>query len=89
MHSEHIPSEAKRGVIVTIPKSGKKQLNRLNSYRGITLLPSIYKLFETVVLNRIKNAAHMCDLNLCHHMQNAYQSGLCSLIEFFCFKRDN
>ena len=86
MHSEHIPSEAKRGVIVTIPKSGKKQLNRLNSYRGITLLPSIYKLFETVVLNRIKKAAHMYDLNLCHHLQNAYQSGLCSLMTSFVLK---
>ena len=74
MHNEHIPSEAKCGVIITIPKSGQKQLS------------SIYKLFDTVVLNRIKKVAPMYNLNLCHHLQNAHQPGLCSLMTSFVLK---
>ena len=66
MHYEHIPLEAKQGVIVTIPKSGKKQANLRESYRGITLLTSVYKLFETVLLNRIKVASEVFNLQLCH-----------------------
>ena len=78
MHYEHIPLEAKQGVIVTIPKSGKKQANIRESYRGITLLTSVYKLFETVLLNRIKVASDIFNLQLCYPLQNAYQERLCS-----------
>ena len=52
-------------------------------YRGITLLSAIYKLFEIVVLNRIKHATRLYNLSICHHMQNAYQTGLCSLMTLF------
>ena len=83
MTSEHIPSNAKRGLIITIPKAGKQSYARRESYRGITLLPSIYKLFETVVLNRFKQAINMYNLKLCHPLQNAYQTGLCSIMTSF------
>ena len=83
MHQEHVPNKAKRGVIITLPKSGKKQRNLRESYRGITLLPSIYKLFETVILNRIKKAAKVYNLELCHPLQNAYQERLCSTMTSF------
>ena len=83
MHQEYVPNEAKRGVIITLPKSGKKQRNLRESYRGITLLPSIYKLFETVILNRIKKATKVYNLELCHPLQNAYQERLCSTITSF------
>lgn len=86
LKKEHIPANAKRGLIVTIPKSGKKKLNRLESYRGITLLPAVYKLFESVILQRIKQAKHIYNLNLCHSLQNAYQTGLCSLMTSFILK---
>ena len=54
MTSEHIPSDATRGLIITIQKACKQSYARRESHRGITLLPSIYKLFETVLLNRFK-----------------------------------
>ena len=83
MSYEHIPADAKHGIIKTIPKPGKKCYSQRQSYRGITLLPSIYKLFETVILNRFKKAATVYNLNLCHPLQNAYQSGLCCLMTSF------
>ena len=54
MHMEHIPRAAQKGVIITIPKGGKKQILRENN-RGITLLPVVYKLFEKIVLYRLKS----------------------------------
>ena len=83
MKTEYIPAEAKCGVIITIPKTGKRQLNRRENYRGITLLSAVFKLFELVVLNQIKQATRLYNLNICHHMQNTYQTGLCSHMTSF------
>ena len=83
MVTEHIPNESKRGVIVTLPKPGKSNYNVRESYRGITLLSALYKLFETVALNRIKQAASVYNLRLCHPLQNAYQQHVCSIMTSF------
>ena len=64
-------------------KNRQKQLNRRENYRGITLSSAIYKLFELVVLNRIKQATRLYNLNICHHLQNAYQIGLSNLMTSF------
>ena len=81
---EHIPSHTnKRGVIITLPKPGKTQYNKRESYRGITLLTSTYKLFETVILNRIKRGVQLYNLELYHPLQNAYRERLCSLMTSF------
>ena len=83
MVCEHIPDNAKQGVIITLPKPGKTHYNKRESYRGITLLTAFYKLFETVILNRLKRGAKVYNIELFHPLQNVYREGLCSLMTSF------
>ena len=53
LESECIPSEWGKGTIVPIPKPGGDKSN-LNDYRGISLLSCVFKLFERVILVRLK-----------------------------------
>ena len=48
-----VPFGFKQGLIVPLYKGGKKPKNNNNSYRGITLLPVINKLFEKCIHNRV------------------------------------
>jgi len=71
---EYIPSLFKVGIIVPIPK-GDKDRTRQDSYRGITLMSVIAKIFEKWVLYRIEPWA---EGNQCFsQMQGASQS-MCS-----------
>ena len=47
-----IPDEWKQGLITLISKSGCAEL--IKNYRPITLLNSIYKIWATVITNRLK-----------------------------------
>ena len=47
---ERIPSHYKRGLIVPIPKPRQNPIIPDNN-RGITLLPVLYKLFETILFS--------------------------------------
>ena len=49
--NECIPQLYKRGLIVSIPKPGKVPIIKTNN-RGITLLPTLYKLLERLILLR-------------------------------------
>ena len=51
---EHVPNSAKRGVIHTLHKGNGKERSDPNSYRPITLLPVLYKLFERLLLVRLQ-----------------------------------
>ena len=51
----HIPKSMKRGTIITLHKGGNKNKADPNSYRAITLLPTILKLYESVLLNMSEN----------------------------------
>ena len=51
---EQIPSEWKEGYLIKIPKKG--DLSSCSNYRGITLLSIPGKVFNRVLLNRMKNA---------------------------------
>ena len=51
---EQVPSEWKEGYLIKIPKKG--DLSSCSNYRGITLLSIPSKVFNHVLLNRIKNA---------------------------------
>ena len=46
-----IPVSLKKGLLVPIPKPNKDQSIKDNN-RGITLLPSLYKLFEKLIIHR-------------------------------------
>ena len=50
----YIPNECKIGVIIPVFKDGKVR-NQPSSYRPITLLPVIYKLFEKITHKRLQN----------------------------------
>ena len=52
--TEEIPSDWKEGYIVRIPKKG--DLSSGSNYRGISLLSVPSKIFNQVILNRIKDA---------------------------------
>ena len=49
----HIPLQFKEGMLVTLYKGHGKPRNNKNSYRGITLLPTISKLYEKCVMSRM------------------------------------
>ena len=51
---EQFPKDWKEGHLVKLPKKG--DLGNCNNYRGITLLSIPGKVFNTVILNRIKDA---------------------------------
>jgi exonuclease III len=48
-----IPDAFKRGVIIILHKGGNKPKDKLNSYRGITLLPTLNKVFEKCISRRM------------------------------------
>lgn len=50
---EQVPSEWKEGYLIKIPKKG--DLSSCSNYRGITLLSLPSKVFNRVILNRIKD----------------------------------
>ena len=51
------PKEWKEGIIVKVPKKG--DLSQCRNWRGVTLLAVISKIFNKVVLERIKNSLEM------------------------------
>ena len=81
--AEHIPKETKKGIIVTIPKTGKKNTSLRENNRGITLLTTLYKIFEKLMLNRIMISAKVRKLDICHPLQSAYQKQMCCLMSSF------
>jgi len=53
---EDIPTEWKEGNLIKLPKKG--DLSSCSNYRGITLLSTPGKIFNRVLLNRIKDAVN-------------------------------
>lgn len=76
-----IPPAWKRGIIITLYKGNGKSKEDPNSYRGLTLLPVIFKNFEMLLSNRIDPVINS-DKFPCKQ-QSAYQKGLCSLCTSF------
>ncbi|CAH8292225.1 unnamed protein product, partial [Schistosoma turkestanicum] len=50
---EQVPSDWKEGYLIKIPKKG--DLSKCENYRGITLLSIPGKVFNRVLLNRMKD----------------------------------
>ena len=46
-----MPQEWERGMVINIHKNGTK--SKCENYRGITLLPTAYKLFTNIIKNRL------------------------------------
>ena len=52
-----MPQEWETGMVINIHKKGTK--SKCENYRGITLLPTAYKLFANIIINRLNE--HMED----------------------------
>lgn len=75
LHCGCIPSDWRKSIIILLHKGGNKSKTDTNSYRGISLVPCIAKIFEKLVeleLSRIRP-------NFPNPQQVAYQKGLSSL----------
>jgi exonuclease III len=73
------PADMKIGLLITLLKPGKKAKANPDCYRGITLLPVVYKLYEKVTLERM--VCHFKSLTPPRPdpLQVAYQKGLSSI----------
>lgn len=78
---ELMPSCLKKGVLISIPKGGKDSTIRENN-RGITLLPILYKMYQTLLRNRLGVNA----LDLLEPVQGAGQKGLSCLHTSFLLR---
>ena len=80
---EKLPTTLKRGLLITLYKGTRKHNDDRKNHRGITLLNSIYKVFETIMLKRIKPWAVSKGITLPNDQQGAYQPQLCSVMTSF------
>ncbi|RVE41424.1 hypothetical protein evm_013925 [Chilo suppressalis] len=96
LRSHHFPTAWKKGRVVMIPKPGKDR-RQPTSYRPITLLDHIGKLFERLLLNRLQplftpraeqfgfRSGHSTVLQLTrllHHMADNHNRGNCTVAVF-------
>ena len=68
----YIPLGLKRGLIITLYKGGNKRKDDPSSYRAITLSSSILKLYEGILLIRLKKEVNIS----IHELQGGFQEGL-------------
>ena len=64
----------KTGVILPLFKGKGAKANNKDNYRGITLFPSLYKIYEMVLLNRLENYAEQN--RLFSNLQFGFQVGV-------------
>jgi hypothetical protein len=78
----YIPSDWKKSIIVPIHKGNKKPKSDPNSYRPVSLLCTIFKVFEKVVFERIQSFI-LCETHFPDVQQQGYQKGLsCTTASF-------
>ena len=64
----------KSGIILPLLKGNGAKANNKNNYRGITLFPTLCKIYEMILLNRLDNfAAHK---GFFSEMQFGFQEGV-------------
>ena len=77
-----IPSGFKLGLLIPIYKGGRKSRSNKNSYRGITLLPVMNKLFERCIYDRITDKLQQ--INIPSALQFASKKGSNCLLTSYC-----
>ena len=82
LKTAYIPSDCKLGIIVPIYKDGKPK-DAANSYRPVTLLPTIYKIFESVIHSRLNKWCSLNSKNFPNSQQHAYQRHIGALTASF------
>ena len=73
---EYIPTDFKIGIIIPIPKGSKNRLYQDN-HRGITLLPTIAKMYEKIIYHRMLSWAR--NKKMIHRLQGAEREKCSSL----------
>ena len=69
-----IPKSLKSGIILPLYKGKGAKANNKDNYRGITLFPTLCKIYEMILLNRLDNfAAHK---GFFSEMQFGFQEGV-------------
>ena len=82
LNIEYIPAKFKYGIVIPICKPGKRK-DQAESYRPITLLSNIYKLFEKNWHMRLQSWCARNNKMFPNPQQNAYQKNLVSLTASF------
>ena len=80
---KYVPQSLKHGNIIPIPKSKDKDPTDPSNYRGITLLPTICKLWEKIILTRFR--AHGITSKI-HPLQGGFRPGYSCLHTAFLFQ---
>ena len=70
-----------QGLLVTIYKGHGKPKDKNDSYRGVTLLPAINKVFEKCMLNRIQ--PFFDEINFPAPLQNTSRKGISNVMVSF------
>ena len=73
------PQVFKYGLLVPIPKGGKKDLTDMGSYRGITLLTTLGKIFEKAVKQKIEEDFRIKCIEIPCYIQGAGKRHISSL----------
>ena len=75
-HTGTVPDQWSRGIIIPIPKNAKNDLRDPMNYRGITVACATYKLYCSVLNNRLTKWVEHNDV-LCDE-QAGFRSGRCT-----------
>ena len=81
MDAECYPQQFKRGVTITLFKGGNKDKLDMNSYRDITLMSILQKLFENILYTRLQN--YSSEIAFPHPLQQGFRSGCGSITAAF------
>jgi hypothetical protein len=79
-----VPDAFKQGLLIPLYKGGRKARNNVNSYRGITLLPSISKILERCIYDRM--TVKLEAINFPSRLQFAGKKGSNCLMASFCLQ---
>ena len=82
INNNDMPNEWKQGVITLIPKSGDSK--NIKNYRPITLLNTIYKIWATIMTNKLKPYMNL----LTCEMQHGYKINKSATDIIFHIKRN-
>ena len=80
----YCPPDMKKGEIIVLHKGGNKAHNDPNNYRAITLSSVLLKLYEAIILYRMKLSA-----NPINDLQGGFRQGMGCMMTSFLFRECN
>ena len=83
LHLNYIPSIWKTGILIPIYKGCPKQKDDPDSYRAVSLLPILYKLFEKIINEKIKCSLAENNTDFPCKQQQGFQKCLSSITTSF------